>query len=184
MSPQVWNLPTVLPLIGSQNSSSSCWKGALMLCCTVTWPGHLWHHFVGLRSCTGTDDAAALMTAQMHVLGCSPVSCGVFSAGGLGEDAVQSIVWHASDRRPAPIVANATIERLGLAQWDASALPFAALVSSGRHTCSDYIQHLICSAASLRSMLFRLLSPLPCALQALYTLPLLGITPLLEMHSS
>ena len=38
-------------------------------------------------------------------------------------------MWHASDRRPAPIVANPSIERLGLAQWDASALPFVALVS-------------------------------------------------------
>ena len=45
-------------------------------------------------------------------------------------EAVQSIVWHASDRRPAPIVANNTIERLGLAQWHAASLPFEALVSS------------------------------------------------------
>lgn len=50
------------------------------------------------------------------------------AGGSLDKDAVQSIVWHASDRRPAPIVANASIERLGSAQWDAEALPFRALV--------------------------------------------------------
>ena len=60
---------------------------------------------------------------------------------------MQSIVWHASDRRPAPIVANATIERLGLAQWDAPALPFAALVSSGRHNLARLhtASHMQCS---------------------------------------
>lgn len=57
-----------------------------------------------------------------------------FSVFLLGEgdvivEAVQSIVWHASDRRPAPIVANNSIERLGLAQWHAASLPFQALVS-------------------------------------------------------
>ena len=51
-------------------------------------------------------------------------------AGGLQDNEVQGIVWHASDRRPAPIVANSSIERLGIAQWDVSALPFAAMVNS------------------------------------------------------
>ena len=59
----------------------------------------------------------------------SPLSLIVRFAGGQQDQSIQGTVWHASDRRPAPIVANVSIERLGLAQWDASALPFEALVS-------------------------------------------------------
>lgn len=62
------------------------------------------------------------------------------NAGGAEDTAVQDIVWHASDRRPAPIVANSSVERLGLAQWDADALPFAALVS-------HYLQGEACLSA-------------------------------------
>ena len=70
-----------------------------------------------------------------------------FSArGSLEDDAVQTIVWHASDRRPAPIVANASIERLGSAQWDAEALPFLALVRP-QHSMLSHIAPLLSERA-------------------------------------
>ena len=58
------------------------------------------------------------------------ISACLLAEGDVIAEALQSIVWHASDRRPAPIVANNSIERLGLAQWHAASLPFEALVSS------------------------------------------------------
>ena len=64
------------------------------------------------------------------------------TGGSLEDDAVQSIVWHTSDRRPAPIVANASIERLGSAQWDAEALPFLALVRPQRSMLSHIAPRL------------------------------------------
>ena len=63
---------------------------------------------------------------------CAAISACLLAEGDVIAEALQSIVWHASDRRPAPIVANNSIERLGLAQWHAASLPFEALVSSSR----------------------------------------------------
>lgn len=68
------------------------------------------------------------------------------TGGALEDDAVQTIVWHASDRRPAPIVANASIERLGSAQWDAEALPFLALVRP-QHSMLSHIAPLLSERA-------------------------------------
>ena len=71
-----------------------------------------------------------IMNLQANVCDRPEISACLLAEGDVIAEALQSIVWHASDRRPAPIVANNSIERLGLAQWHAASLPFEAIVSS------------------------------------------------------
>ena len=81
------------------------------------------------------------MKLQANACDCAATSACLLAEGDVIAEALQSIVWHASDKRPAPIVANNSIERLGLAQWHAATLPFEALVSS----CHLRIFYLRCA---------------------------------------